>query len=392
MKKVSIQAFSVLGCIFILVIYIRGTYYLPTISTSAISSEACFQDIGYTTDSEIIPRKVYYDNRTVEGKPRDVVSIIGDISDYSFGKGIVTHCELNGHKSKRVSIYKDPGIKWVNSVYPKIKRFFAIVECYGLPHSAVFNGSIAYIVYKEQKTKALVRVQVEHPLVFNNMDNNPTPLRGKNSVVQCTCLFDHPPRFNEWLIYQKTLGFDRVHLNVDKSFADDATNVYPFLAEGLKSGFVVMEVWSKSIDTIFYYSQSVKIEDCVMRYRGVFDYAFILDYDDFITPLIPEQKDIHYYVKEMFSDNSIGSAELKWVEQRGVLDLGAFSQLKDGNVTKTLKSVHSSAIHAEKCAYRLSAILMSSVHIARLLLPSYKVNYVNGKTLLYIAHVRTNHA
>ena len=261
-----------------------------------------------------------------------------------------------------------------------------------MPHSAVFNRSIAYIVYKEQKTKALVRVQVEHFLVFNNMDNNPTPLRGNNSIVQCTCLFDHPPRFNEWLIYQKTLGFDRVHLNVDKSFADNATTIYPLLAEGLKNGFVVMEVWSKSIDTIFYHSQLVKIEDCVMRYRGLFDYAFVLDYDDFITPLIPEHKDIHYYVKEMFPDHSIGSAALQWVDLRGVLDLVSFSQLKDVNVTKTLKSVRSIAIPAGKSAYRLSAILMPSVHIARLLLPSYKVNHVNGKTLLYIAHVRTNHA
>ena len=369
MGKICIQTLNVLVCgicAYILVTYINVINKQPAATTSDISSsEISFQTDGYTTDSEVILRKVYYDNRTVEGKSRDVVSIIGDISDYSFGKGIVTHCELNGHKSKRVSIYKNPGINWVNRAHPKIKRFFAIVECYGLPHSAIFNGSIAYVVYKEQKTKALVRVQVEHPLVFNNMDNNPTPLRGNNSIVQCTCLFDHPPRFNEWLTYQKTLCFDRVHLNVDKSFADNTTNIYPFLTEGLKSGFVVMEVWSKTIDTIFYHSQSVKIEDCVMRYRGVFNYAVILDYDDFFTPLIPKQKDIHYYIKEMFPDNSIGSAELQWVDLRGVLDLGAFSQLKDGNVTKTLKSIRSTKRPVGKCAYKISAILMTSVHIAR---------------------------
>ena len=123
----------------------------------------------------------------------------------------------------------------------------------------------------------------------------------------------------------------------------------------------------------------------------MFNYAVILDYDDFITPLIPKQKDIHYYIKEMFSDNSIGLAELQWVDLRGVLDLGAFSQLKDGNVTKTLKSIRSTKRPAGKSAYKLSAILMTSVHIARLLLPSFKVNHVNGKTLLYVAHVRKNY-
>ena len=84
-----------------------------------------------------------------------------------------------------------------------------MVECYGLPHNAIFNGSIAYVGYKGRKNKALVRVQAEHSLLFNNMDNNPTPMKGNNSVVTCTSMFDHPPRFNEWLIYQKTLGFDR---------------------------------------------------------------------------------------------------------------------------------------------------------------------------------------
>ena len=238
-------------------VYIHPSYQPIATTIDISSSEASFPDIGYTTDSEVIPRKVYYDNRTVEGKSRDVVSIIGDISDYSFGKGIVTHCALNGHKSKRVSIYKDPGINWVNRAHPKIKRFFAIVECYGLPHSAISDGSIAYVVYKERNNKTLVRVPVEHPLVFNNMDSNSTPLRGNNSVVQWTCMFDHPPRFNEWLIYQKTLGFDRVHLNVDKSFADNATIIYPLLAEVLNNEVVVIEVWSKFIDITFYYSESI---------------------------------------------------------------------------------------------------------------------------------------
>ena len=132
MGKICIRTFTVLVCgvcAYILVTYINVINKQPAATTSDISSsETSFQTDGYTTDSEVILRKVYYDNRTVEGKSRDVVSIIGDISDYSFGKGIVTHCELNGHKSKRVSIYKDPGINWVNRAHPKIKHFFAIVE------------------------------------------------------------------------------------------------------------------------------------------------------------------------------------------------------------------------------------------------------------------------
>ena len=52
-----------------------------------------------------------------------------------------------------------------------------------------------------------------------------------------------------------------MHLNVDESFSNNATIIYPFLAEGLKSGFVVMEVWNKYTDNAFYYSQAFKIDD-----------------------------------------------------------------------------------------------------------------------------------
>ena len=83
----------------------------------------------------------------------------------------------------------------------------------------------------------------------------------------------------------------------------------------------------------------------------MFDYAFVLDCDEFITLLIPEQKNIHYYIKEMFRDNSVGCATLQWVELHGKLDLGVFSQLKDGSVTKTLKSIHGSKRREGKSVY-----------------------------------------
>ena len=361
-----------------------------TTPSNISSGQNSIQTVGYDIDAEVIPRKVYYDNRTVANKSRDVVYILADISNYSFRKGSITHCELNGQKSRRVHISPDPMMAWVRRYQPKVTHFFAMVERYGLPHSAIFNGSIAYVVYKGRKNKALVRVQAEHSLLFNNMDNNLTPMRGNNSVVMCTSMFDHPPRFNEWLIYQKTLGFDRVHLNVDESFSNNATIIYPFLAEGLKSGFVVMEVWNKYRDNAFYYSQALKIHDCIMRYRGVFDYAFVLDYDDFINPMIPEQNDIHYYVKKMFQDSSIGCAKILWLELPCELDLEALSLLKDGNVTKTLKSNYSIWRNEEKSVSKLSGVIMATAHRASDLLPSFNSKNVYDKTLLYIAHIRTD--
>ena len=111
MKKILMKTFALLAggvCAYILIAYSNVNNNLPSatandISASVIPSiEASFQTEGYTIDTEVIPRKVYNVNITVGGKSRDVVCILADISDYSFRKGIVTHCELNGHKSKRV--------------------------------------------------------------------------------------------------------------------------------------------------------------------------------------------------------------------------------------------------------------------------------------------------
>ena len=66
MGKVFIQTFTVLVCVFsayILVTYINVIITQPAATTSDISSsETSYQTEGYTTDSEVIPRKVYYDN------------------------------------------------------------------------------------------------------------------------------------------------------------------------------------------------------------------------------------------------------------------------------------------------------------------------------------------
>ena len=77
--------------------YSGGSSYQTTPSNVS-SSQISIQTVSYAIDAKVIPCKVFYDNRTVANKSRDVVYKLADISNYSFRKGIITHCELNGHK------------------------------------------------------------------------------------------------------------------------------------------------------------------------------------------------------------------------------------------------------------------------------------------------------
>lgn len=119
------------------------------------------------------------------------------------------------------------------------------------------------------------------------------PSRGKGSIVVCATLYGHPPRFDEWLKYQKTLGVDMVHLSVETSFYHE---IYPSLKEFLDSGFVKIEIWKDIVgERLFYHGQNY--QDCIFRHMGI---GLLCDYDDFFIPLVPTHKDIHYYLDKFF--------------------------------------------------------------------------------------------
>ena len=62
--------------------------------------------------------------------------------------------------------------------------------------------------------------------------------------------------------------------------------------------------------------------------------------------------------------------------------------LKDGNVTKTLKSNYSIGRKEGKSVSKLSGVIMATAHKASDLLPSFNFKKVHDKTILYIAHIR----
>ena len=160
-----------------------------------------------------------------------------------------------------------------------------------MPRNLIRNGTYVNIIYKTTNDMCdYSRVESEKPLIVNTQDGwtvDKVPSKGRHSVVVCTAVFGHPPRFNEWLKYQKTLGVDLVHLAAHPSFFKNATSVYPFLQEALDSGFVRIEVYDDFMgNKVFYYSQLLKYQDCAMQYAGMFEYGIFCDYDDFLNPVM----------------------------------------------------------------------------------------------------------
>ena len=81
----------------------------------------------------------------------------------------------------------------------------------------------------------------EKPLILDSIETDTTKIKG--TVVVCTTMYGHPAKFNHWLTYQQTIGVHRVHLSVEHTFMNNATQLYPFLNESLMKGFVDIEIW-----------------------------------------------------------------------------------------------------------------------------------------------------
>ena len=335
----------------------------------------------------VAPRRAFFDPRLVAGKPLNQVVVLAEIHDDAI-KSIVA-CEINGVLSETATLaMEDPG--WVRVNMPGFTHRYALIWCHGLPQDSIVNGSVVRVIYKRTDEDFYSRVEVEMPLyVADHIDNDPLTIdRGKGSVVVCSTVFDHPPLFDQWLKYQKTLNVDMVHLNVEESFYSNATQLYPFLKEALETGFVQMYVWKNiANDRTFYKGQLVKWHDCIYRYIGVFEFAFFIDADDFLVPVLAEHKDVHFYLNKYFADSHWGGLDFNWRQMKCKPVLENIKTVSDGNLTSLLSSTDGYWRNEAKCAYRLNGVKNILVHFAHEYMPGFKKTYAK-RSDIYMAHLR----
>lgn len=345
---------------------------------------------GFNTDRSVfvVPRRAYFVNRTVLGEQRKMILIIAEINHEALNS--ISGCEMNDQLARNVNVINENSFTgWVRSHHKECTHRIVVVECVGFPRQAIINGSATKLIYKKKGEDFYSRVETEKPLHFSSRSQFSTTTHGKGSIFACSALYNHPGRLHDWLKYQKTLGVDFVHLNVDASFSVNATEIYPFLNESLHNGFVKMEVWNDIVgERMFYHSQIVKYQDCLYRYLGVFEYGIFYDVDDFFNPMLPDHKDIHYYFNREFSKPKIGSIYFEWLQMLCGPDSKLHKTLSDGNVTSILSGYElRHPTRNRKCAHRLNATVFVKIHRVERNLPGYAVAMVNT-TVAYIAHNR----
>ena len=180
-----------------------------------------------------------------------------------------------------------------------------------------------------------------------------------------------------------------MHLIADDSFVKAGGLENKELKQAMQKGFVSVDVWKTWLNKrqVFYYSQILAHEDCNYRLRGTYDYVMLMDADEFFTPRVVNETEIHYYVKRCCSDKVCGSCHFH--ELMYYPDCGLKGKVgDDGNITRQLVSyTYWHQIHQGKSAHRSAAIVDAGCQWPNEFVKGYK--FIDFPLqLAYVAHVR----
>ena len=343
---------------------------------------------------DVIVHSVYFDDRARNGHNNVSMFLVGANRSIFDNKWIVG-CGIGSKNALEFNIrftFVDFHTRQSVAEFP-YEEF--IVECYDLP---VVNGSQAFIMYKTANNSPVLFVASKNPLFIPAPRIAPP---GGHNFTVVTCAKTHDKGVTwlpEFVRYQKTIGVDHVHVNILDTYIKDgglkAHLTDPHLAQAVVEGFVSFTVWTDWYKPreVYLHSESLRKLDCIYRFRGAYDYTFILDTDDFFIPQIPKQSNLKDYILKWCYSNFIGSCTFDWVfyfpGECGLKD----ERIDDGNVTRILHSYASQPVTTKKSLHLTSALIDASFHKATCkwcLMPGYEVVEVPHH-IAYVAHLRMN--
>ena len=383
---------------------LRGEILQPTSLLNSSTSELhaqILQLVNSTTNSsfdqsfiDLLPRSAYFDNRHRDGHDNATVILV-QVSKLAIREKRIVGCGVDEHfKTKGFSFKILDLFKWIHEHSPTLTHDDAWVICYDLP---AHQGSRTFVLFND-KTRGILKIETERRLYVPSLayrtakENATRTLNFANtwnsSILVCTTMHHKPTWLREWLVYQKTIGVDFIHIYAQESFIAEGGANNSVLQSYLKSGYAKLDVRKAFLNRSqdFYYQQPLLYIDCIYRYRTEFDYALLYDTDDFFVPLVPGVTDIHYYAKRLFNEK-IAAVPFKWTNYYPDCGLTTRPEnIKDGNVTKHLAFKLRHGRDENKSMYKLSGVVEVQIHNVVTLMPGYVCSATPD--LAYVAHNR----
>ena len=129
-----------------------------------------------------------------------------------------------------------------------------------------------------------------------------------------------------------------------------------FLQESLKSGFVQLKVWKEYLKrgALFYHSQTLYYQNCVYRLQGIYNYAIMNDFDDFVIPA--GGKDIIEILRSLFDPQPmLGGILLDWIQYLEPNGGFNYSEILAGKFMQYVEAKPSKNEYNTKSIHKLTA-------------------------------------
>ena len=341
---------------------------------------------------ELFVRAIYFDSRAKKYQQHRNSSVFLIVVKKSItDRKLIVGCQIDNKIARDFEVRLIGETPLWRHFYPKINHEEAFVECFDMPAK---NGSNGYIHFKRDENSPIEIAASERPLLILQRKVKPLTPEAKKygfTIAACAKIFgSRPPWLEEWLLYQRALGVQHVHLDAEDSFKLAGGLDKPFIKKAMQEGFLSVDVWNKYLapNELWYHNQGLIYEDCVYRLQGVYDYLILIDTDDFLTPRIPTEKQLYYYINKYCRGENIGSCMFKWIEYYpDQFGLNKSIPIPDGNLTSQLKNYSHFIQGNPKSLHKANVIIDAATHYAYKMLKGYKVNQVS-LDVMYAAHIR----
>lgn len=330
--------------------------------------------------SYLIPRAAFFDKR-VRGDYKNATVILTHVI-----KSMVKPlgCIVDGHPTFKVELKAISINRWIHTWHPECTHDNVLIFCFDTPGR---NNSKVSVIYENPKNKFEIFItDSEHPLFVPNSRENSKKF--VSSVMACTTVFGTPPYFGAWLRYQKTIGVNLVYINAAETFLCGDAYKDTFLQESIRNGFVQLKVWTEYLKpgALFYHSQALYYQNCIYRFQGVYKYAIMGDFDDFVIPA--RGKDINKILQTIFDPKpKLGGIQLDWL--RYFEPDGGFNYdiILAGNFIRYIEANPGMDERNHKSIHKLSAT--SDVGIHKIAGQMKGHNWIRApRNMVYMAHFK----
>ena len=337
-----------------------------------------YVNLTHAFSIDIVPLSVYFDLRPQQDYDNATVIFLSLLKAY---RRNILGCEVDGIEELKPRVVDIILSGWIEVNSP-VTHMDCIVYCYDMDINEHSKVSLIY-----SKNSMVLKEPVRTVVVIPKYDEE------EDAVMVCATGFGAIPNIDLWLTYQQTVGIKFIHINIHPSFLVNLSKS-SVLKKFVASGYVNMTVWEEYLNKsqVFYYSQSFKYHDCILRYQGRYKYMMVIDFDEYFIPF-GDKKDVHSYAVNLIKENVgsiVLSRQIYFCKARGFKDMAV---PRDGNLTKLYDTSQSFHENMGKSIHLVKVIEQSSVHRAGALLKPYtRLSFRKSpqSSQCQIAHIKNN--